>query len=681
MRREVWLAVAGLCMLLVLTPSRAADEETIQRAIDRGVAYLKGAQGQDGKWANEASEGGSIGATALCALTLLECGVPPSDAKIQKAAAAVREAAVTVDRTYSIALSIMFLDRLGEPVDVTLIESLTMRLMAGQDSGQAGGWSYTCPVSQADEARLRTALAQQSQLSTAPKPAEGSKPAEGTKPRDFKDLPPQIQAQWNAVNGGGGGGAVIGGAAGDNSNTQFATLGLWVGRRQGIPVEKALAKVENRFRTTQMKDGGWGYTPPPAGIGAVGLMPGMNGSTPSMTCAGLIGLAAGYGVGTETALRTAGRGADLQKVLEKLPDPGNDPSIKAGLKFVANLIDNPAVYNPQTGQLGGGPPAGVGPGPAVGSPPGLGTAGLGLGSPQRTPHYFLWSVERIAVCYGLETIEGKDWYRWGCGVLLPQQSGEGSWGGDSPGIGFADTCFALLFLKRANLAGDLSAHIKSRKSSLRAGGVELIKESKNNPGSKSSPKDDKTTPTKPGGGETKPGGSESKPSPTKEQPEAAPPSRASDPEAARLSNELVNAPAASQEQVLEKLRDSKGALYTEALTDAILRLTGAAKSKARDALAERFTRMTAKTLKDKMEDSEAEVRRAAALACGMKDDKTLLPQLIELLQDKEPVVMRAAHAALKSLSGEDFGPADGNPGDLKRAVDAWKAWLVKTNGK
>jgi len=92
--------------------------------------------------------------------------------------------------------------------------------------------------------------------------------------------------------------------------------------------------------------------------------------------------------------------------------------------------------------------------------------------------------------------------------------------------------------------------------------------------------------------------------------------------------------------------------------------------------------MTAKTLKDKLEDTDPEVRRAAALACGMKEDKAFIPQLIELLQDKELTVMRAAHASLKSLSGEDFGPqGEGSAGDLKRAVDAWKAWLAKANGK
>jgi hypothetical protein len=48
--------------------------------------------------------------------------------------------------------------------------------------------------------------------------------------------------------------------------------------------------------------------------------------------------------------------------------------------------------------------------------------------------------------------------------------------------------------------------------------------------------------------------------------------------------------------------------------------------------------------------------------------------LIDLLKDKEPIVVRAAHAALKALSGVDHG-ADAD------AIPAWKAWWDKEKGK
>src|SRR5262249_40686681 len=102
---------------------------------------------------------------------------------------------------------------------------------------------------------------------------------------------------------------------------------------------------------------------------------------------------------------------------------------------------------------------------------------------------------------------------------------------------------------------------------------------------------------------------------------------------------------------------------------------------ARDALADRLTRMTANTLREKLRDEDVEVRRAAALACAMKDDRAQVPALIELLEDREPLVVRAARAALKSLTEQDFGPeADATRAERTKAVAAWKAWWAK-NGK
>jgi hypothetical protein len=74
-------------------------------------------------------------------------------------------------------------------------------------------------------------------------------------------------------------------------------------------------------------------------------------------------------------------------------------------------------------------------------------------------HYFLWSVQRVGVLYDLDLIDGKDWYAWGCKKLLPEQKNDGSWTGGGVYVGentMLNTCFALLFLKRANLVLDLT---------------------------------------------------------------------------------------------------------------------------------------------------------------------------------------------------------------------------------
>src|SRR5262249_25004635 len=142
--------------------------------------------------------------------------------------------------------------------------------------------------------------------------------------------------------------------------------------------------------------------------------------------------------------------------------------------------------------------------------------------------------------------------------------------------------------------------------------------------------------------------------------------------------ELVQAGGERQEELVEKLKKEKGLVHTEALASSIPLLKGGIKDKARAALAERLTRMTASTLKAKLADDNLEVRRAAALACGRKKVRTLLPNLIDLLEDPETPVAIAARQALKELSGRDFGPEDdATREERSTAVAKWKAWWKK----
>ncbi len=202
-----------------------------------------------------------------------------------------------------------------------------------------------------------------------------------------------------------------------------------------------------------------------------------------------------------------------------------------------------------------------------------------------------------------------------------------------------DTSFALLFLKRANMAHDLTAALKGKVKdavTLHSGGLsgDTLKgvEPKDRPGP-----GDALTAVRPPADET---------------------------EGGRMARELVQAPAERRDELVRKYRDGKGVTYTEALSGAIPQLSGEDKSKARDALAERLTRMKADTLTRYFQDQDAEIRRAAALAAAMKEAKTLIPDLIPLLSDSEPIVAHAAHAALKDLTGQDLGPSEAE----------WKAW-------
>ena len=73
-----------------------------------------------------------------------------------------------------------------------------------------------------------------------------------------------------------------------------------------------------------------------------------------------------------------------------------------------------------------------------------------------------------------------------------------------------------------------------------------------------------------------------------------------------------------------------------------------------------------------------EVRRAGALACAMKDEKQLVPDLIAMLKDPEIPVARAALAALKDLTGKNFGPGtDASTAERDEAVTKWREWWAK----
>ena len=131
-------------------------------------------------------------------------------------------------------------------------------------------------------------------------------------------------------------------------------------------------------------------------------------------------------------------------------------------------------------------------------------------------------------------------------------------------------------------------------------------------------------------------------------------------------------------KALNEVRDRKGTAYTQALLLAIPKLEGERLKSARGALAERLTRMTAETLRAMVQEKDIELRRGAALAMAMKDDKALLPDLIAALLDEEETVVRAAKAGLKSVTGQDFGPASGATlAERTAAAKAWLEWLRK----
>jgi hypothetical protein len=463
-----------------LNPNRplpwGVDQPKINAAIDKGVVYLKANQNANGSWGAVYP----IGHAAIGGLTLLESGVPANDPVVQRAASLVRNNVANLDQTYELALAILFLDRLGERRDRFTIQTLALRLAAGQTA--SGGWTYHCRVLNPTEMNQLFTFLQATKkpnvfdknllMARAEQPDDGKglmgkdvaglndpvkefgdrilimatenpmspnklnsvpPPMKGTGAKGANQLPgkanpaamqpnglkqnlqtlPILQQQSTKK-----GQFKLSGDRSDNSNTQFALLALWVAGRHDVPAGPAFLAAHQRFFGTQRTDGGWSYQP---------LSP--KGSTPSMTCVGLLGMAMGHGAQPEVI------GVNPKNAKEIIIKPAiQDPKVQIGVKALARAVGTPA--------------------------------------PKARPFpmhnlYELWSIERVAMLYDLKAIDGKDWYGWGAQILLHNQRADGAWAvsqyhGQNPHL---NTCLALLFLKRSNLASDLTRSLRLESAS------------------------------------------------------------------------------------------------------------------------------------------------------------------------------------------------------------------------
>ncbi len=399
-----------------LPPLPAEQKTVVDQAIQKGVTRLKALQLPSGTWGADGATH-PVGYAALPALTLLECGVPKSDPVILRAESYIRAALPTMDDTYELSLSVLFLDKLGNPKDEQMIQGLALRLIAGQSG--TGGWGYKCPnLSSGDSHALQKLLNQLAAPKKTPAAngAQAGKPAPKDAPAPRIVIPPNAPglARLNVLQdfsqivlkdpADKGTDPVT--PTTDNSDTQFAILALWTAQRHGVPMDRTLQLIANRFQTSQSPDGSWGYTYTYGG----GV-----GEGPPMDCCGLLGLAVGHGRASN-----AGQEEDAIK----------DPKIVNGFAAVNKFIGAPIGRNRDV--------------------------------PLQNL-YFLWSWERVGVLYDLPTLADKDWFRWGAEGIIANQSPAGEWlegGGYPAATPVANTCFALLFLRRSNLVADLTAALK-----------------------------------------------------------------------------------------------------------------------------------------------------------------------------------------------------------------------------
>jgi hypothetical protein len=199
----------------------------------------------------------------------------------------------------------------------------------------------------------------------------------------------------------------------DNSNTQYALLGLHEGLRAGARIDPAVLKaIQKLMIDTQTREGGWPYR---VNLAApLGRMP----ASMTMTTAGLCNL-----------LIT---GMDLERGKQVL-DPRTGVADHCG-----EYVENEPVAR-ALGWIGRSFPARLTPDNAYER----------LGS----PFYCLYGVERAGRLTGQRFFGGHDWYEVGCRYLVDIQKADGSWVGGGIGHPFDQapvvaTSFALLFLSK-----------------------------------------------------------------------------------------------------------------------------------------------------------------------------------------------------------------------------------------
>ncbi len=599
----------GLLLAVSAPPAAGATPQEIERSIKAGTDALK-AKYRNGIGGTPGAVDYSVGSACLAGLAMLEGGVPANDPAVKTITDAIRSTSYHQTSTYHVSLCLMFLDRLGDPADVVRIQMLAMRLLTGQTS--TGGWGYSCcQAPSADDVRWLQAI----------KPDQGA-----------GKLHPDIERYGQALAAARGAAGAGGFTGDDNSNTQFGVMATWMARKHGAPVEGALELIEKRFMATQnLQTGNWPYSPGVAG--------GVAHTTPSMYCAGLLGMSTAV-ARREEKRKGEGPKAEPKTKAKVEPEKPNDPFYNPPAPKVEPKKEAPKITDArdmvvQRAFQGLGATMAEqirnGNGILLG---GQATAGHG-----RFDLYFLWSLERACVIYGIEKVGGFDWYDIGSTALVRSQTNDGSWtiGGYAAEI---NTSFAVLFLCRSNLARDLSGKVQrdpttaEMKNQGAAAATDLL------PGRPAAPV--------------------ATPAPVLELPNPT------GDEAIALASKLLKSSGADWKKLLNSTRDAKGTTNTRALVVLANNTDGDQKKEVREALAERLCRMTADTLRAMLKANEGELRRAAALACAMKDDKDHIPDLVAAMSDADDTVVRAARAGLKSLTGKDFSTG------LE-----WREWLAK----
>ena len=419
------MGILGFLAVLWTSPALAqqplppeVDQAKVESAIQKGVAFLRTTIPNI---RSTTQAGRTVYRWDLVLWTFIHAGIPESDPDFQKLFKDMLER--NLETTYNVSLQAMILEELDRVNHQRRIWQCAQFLVDNQC--QNGQWSYGDPTAFADDVP-----------STAP--ARKSVATGGGDVKDGKTiapLPPGVRVKPPVKNRLKVEKKRDGPSTGDNSNSQYAALGMRACHDAGILLPPAVAdRAIACFRSLQkpsegpairleMKDGADG------GKGRSSVMEAF-AAAPQGWCYDSKEDHKPYGT------MTAGVAGSLAIWLYvKDNDAGKRKSWRRDLDVlegVAWLARNFSVT----------------------FEPGLNEHSKEENGQSWYYFYYLYALERMGLLYGTEWIGTHKWYPEGAKVLVETQNEDGSWGKDAT---FYNACFAVLFLKRATRPLDVAS--------------------------------------------------------------------------------------------------------------------------------------------------------------------------------------------------------------------------------
>ena len=366
---------AAVCLFILGSTALAQDQAKIDAAIRKGIEYLKtaGSPGHEHSKATHSDE--------LILYTFVIADVPASNPKFK----ALLERVLTDEphQTYKVALQAMALEDIDRVKYQNRIAFCAQHLVDNQATN--GQWSYGSPTSPPKD--NPTAVA-----------SEPNRPKLPTGARDFgaadKKEKPKVVRKLAIKRQRDGGGS------GDNSNTQYAALGLRACYDAGIMIPEETISLAVKW----LNESAHAIENGKAGANAVGTGPGETPGKPQGW--GYKGADDGEAYGSMT-VGAVGALTIYDYMVKR--DWKRDPIVKNGVAWITANYD-------------------------IDSNPKKGGAWL---------YYYLYGLERVGMLYDTKLFGNRDWYQEGAKWLLEKQGANGAWNAEW------DTCFAILFLRKA----------------------------------------------------------------------------------------------------------------------------------------------------------------------------------------------------------------------------------------